>query len=194
LEIYLLRHGRTTRPGTYTGVSDVDLAETGRRQILSLSPHLLEIRFDHCYCSPLKRCRQSLSLLNIKCGLTIDENLREIDFGDWEGLSFAEVQDRFPEDVEGWMKAGDDFQFPRGDATRDFCLRVSGWFDELVRAAYNRVLVVSHGGVLRYGICQLLGIDKKHGFALHVEEGHLSKVFFAHGMGRLDFLNRMGSG
>ena len=192
MEIYLLRHGLTTQPGTYTGISDVDLAEAGRQQIRTLSPGLSKIKFDHCFCSPLRRCRQSFRLLDIKSELTIDENLQEINFGDWEGLSFTEVKERFPADVERWLKQGDGFQFPHGESTEDFCLRISRWFERLGRKAYDRVLVVSHGGVLRYGICHLLNLGKSHSFAFHVGEGLLSKVTVEHGAGRLEFLNRTG--
>ncbi|MEJ2058110.1 MAG: histidine phosphatase family protein, partial [Desulfofustis sp.] len=65
MEIYLLRHGATCRPGTYSGRSDIQLSETGRDQIRALRPLLNARKFDQCYCSPLSRCRETFELLEI---------------------------------------------------------------------------------------------------------------------------------
>jgi broad specificity phosphatase PhoE len=106
VEIYLLRHGHTPQPGTYTGSTDVELSIEGTRHVSNLSPLFDQLDFDCCFCSPLSRCRQTVSLLAIDAELIFDDCLREIDFGDWEGLSFADVQANYPEQLDKWAREG----------------------------------------------------------------------------------------
>ncbi len=189
MEFYLLRHGRTTQPGTYTGLSDAELSDTGRNQIRSLQPFFSNLSFDHCFCSPLVRCRETFKLLDIHTTFTIDKNLQEIHFGRWEGLSFDQIEERFPGQIEQWSKKNDDFRFPGGDSITEFNGRVCLWIDKLLTKNFNRVLIVSHAGVLRSFICHLLGIGPSHAFAFNVREGQVTKLTVTGGFGRLDFFN-----
>lgn len=189
MEIYLLRHGRTTQPGTYTGLRDVELCDTGRTQINSLQPLFSHSIFDHCYCSPLLRCRQTLELLDLKAVCTIDENLQEICFGQWEGLRVDQIEERFPGQIGQWSRLQENFRFPGGDMIVEFNDRVCRWFDKLLKKDFNRVLIVSHAGVLRTAICHLLGIDISHCFAFNIKEAGVAAVTVSDGFGRLDFFN-----
>ena len=103
MQIYLLRHGHTTQAGTYTGSSEVELSSEGREQVKKLSSFLRSIDFDHCFSSPLVRCRQTLSILAIGTEISYQESLREIDFGNWEGLTFEQILNSFPNQREEWL-------------------------------------------------------------------------------------------
>lgn len=192
MEIYLLRHGTTIQSGTYTGSSDVELSAGGRHQILSISRFFNSIGFDACFCSPLKRCRQSFTLLDINTECVLAESLREIDFGLWEGLSFKEIRDSYPDQLDSWTREGDDFRFPGGERIRTFNLRIIDWFDKLLTKDLNRVLIVAHGGVVRTGICHLVGIDSGSAFVFNPKEGRVAKVNVDDGLGQLEYFNCTG--
>jgi alpha-ribazole phosphatase len=192
VEIYLLRHGHTLQAGTYTGSTDVKLSAEGKQQITTLSPYFQSIKFDHCFCSPLIRCRQTLTLLGVDTECRFDDNLKEIDFGVWEGLSFVQVQKNFPNQLNDWVRADEDFSFPGGERIRAFNSRVVNCFDNLLTNNFNRVLIVAHGGVIRIAICHLLGIVTARAFAFNPMEGRVSMVHLVDGFGRLEMLNCRG--
>ena len=189
MEIYLLRHGTTIQSGTYTGRSDVELSADGEHQILSLAPRLKSVDFDACFCSPLKRCRQTLALLDIIAECNFVESLKEIDFGLWEGLSFKQIQNSYPDQLDSWARQGDDFRFPGGERIKTFNSRIIDWFDKLLTKDFNRVLIVAHGGVVRTGICHLVGIDSTKAFVFNPKEGRVAKISVDDGFGQLEYFN-----
>ena len=192
MEIYLVRHGETISSGTYTGSTDVELSPAGRQQARSLGLFLDQLHFDHCFCSPLVRCRDTFTLLDVDSDCSFTESLKEIDFGDWEGLSFDDIQTHYPDQLAEWSRESNDFRFPGGEKIRTFNTRISEWFDKLLTKDFNRVLIVAHGGVLRAGVCHLLGIDSRHAFAFSPKEGAVSKISATDGFAHLDFFNRRG--
>lgn len=192
VEIYLLRHGKTVMSGTYTGSTDVELSAVGRQQARSLNSFLNQVHFDHCFCSPLVRCRETLTLLDIDSECSFAESLKEIDFGSWEGLTFDEIQSRYPDQLANWTSEGEDFIFPKGEKIETFNMRVSEWFDKLLTKDSNRVLIVAHGGVLRAAICNLLDIDITRCFAFNPMEGAVSKVVVNNDFAHLEFFNCRG--
>jgi broad specificity phosphatase PhoE len=192
VEIYLLRHGQTPQTGTYTGRSNVQLSAEGTRQITVLAPFLKSIQFDTCICSPLDRCVQSLALLGVDSEPVYDESLREIDFGSWEGLSFEQIEKEFPDQLADWVRSGDQFNFPGGDTIRVFNSRIGDWLDDLLTRDLNRVLIVTHGGVIRIAICHLLGLDTSRAFGFNPMEGRVSMVRVTGDFGLLELFNCTG--
>lgn len=156
---------------------------------MSLQPVLADLVFDQCYCSPLKRCRETLAILGLEIACTVDKQLREIDFGQWEGLRFDQVEQRFPGQIERWSSLQERFRFPGGDEIARFNRRVCCWFDKLLKNNFNHVLIVSHAGVMRIAICHLLGIDRSNAFAFSIGEAALVKVAVNDGFGRLEYFN-----
>lgn len=192
MEIYLLRHGQTTQPGTFTGVTDVSLSKTGEAQIHSIYPLLAEAQIEYCYCSPLIRCTDTVRLLKLVCGVSVEDDLKEIDFGIWEGLNYEQVRQKYPVEIRRWEEQKDAFTFPRGAHIRKFNRRVHQWFDDLVNTGHNRVLVVAHGGVLRKGLSVLLDLGGETAFGLDFAEGAVSRVTIRSGFPYLDYFNCRG--
>lgn len=192
VEIYLLRHGQTVQSGTYTGISEVTLSEAGRQQIRSLIPVIGQLELNHCFCSTLYRCRESYELLGIEVPCTFDEDLREINFGNWEGLSFDQIQRTYGDQLNDWIMQGDNFTFPGGERISSFNERVTGWFDNLLTRDFDRVLIVAHGGVLRIGLCHLLDVKESSTFSFNFKEGALSQVEADDGFVHLEFFNYTG--
>ena len=189
MNIYFLRHGSTTASGTYTGSSDVELSEAGCNEIRSLATHLQNIDFDLCYCSPLTRCRTSFELLELDLTCIVDQRLREIDFGSWEGMSFDQIVAEDSQGMKSWASLKDAFQFPGGDSIKQFSLRVQSFVDELKSVTHENVLIVSHGGVIRYALTGLLGLGGDAAERFEITEAGLTLISFDHSFATLRFLN-----
>ena len=161
--IVLVRHGEPEESirGRCYGRLDVGLSARGREQV-RLTQHLLaDVPFMTVYSSPRRRAIESAGLLAAdRAGVTVDERLREIDFGIFEGLTYDEIARRFPEKYEEWMKRPTDVAFPGGETFAAMAARVRHAFDDLRRTHMGQVIVVvSHGGVNRVALASALGLD-----------------------------------
>lgn len=172
-QIFLLRHGDTGFGGRYIGSSDVPITAEGAQHLAALAPKISEMQFDLVLVSPLLRCQQSLEIL----GLTgeVSPLLREIDFGRWEKKSFAEVAVEDPELAVKWAEDAD-FAFPEGESMVSFRVRICQIAERLQRDEGYRVLVVTHGGVIRFLICHLLGIPVENYLLFDVAPGCLTEL------------------
>ncbi len=161
--LLLVRHCSTglVNKGRFIGSSDVKVDTDALHATAPLAQLVASYSPDHFYCSPLNRTRQTAEKLNEHLGLDIEieEKLQEIDFGRWEKLSFEEIAAQDPVRVHQWSKGQSDFTFPGGDQIGDFHKRVHYITQNLIRLPGDTVLVVTHGGVIRTIICQLLGLE-----------------------------------
>ena len=192
--LILLRHGRTGLSGRYVGSSDVPLSEEGRKQILDLRPDLGTMKIDGLLTSPMLRCTQSANLLDLGLPMQLDPDLREIDFGRWEGKSFAEIEAQDPALVQHWASGTDDFRFPDGEATSGFANRIDAVKNRLLASDARTLLLVTHGGVIRSLICGLLGLSQSNYLLFQVAKGHYSTIDLYDGGGVLTGFNLGGRG
>lgn len=192
--LILLRHGRTGLSGRYVGSSDVPLSEEGRKQILDLRPDLGTIKIDGLLASPMLRCTQSANLLDLGLPMQLDPDLREIDFGRWEGKSFAEIEAQDPALVQHWASGADDFCFPGGEATSGFANRIDTVKNRLLASDARTLLLVTHGGVIRSLICGLLGLSQSNYLLFQAAKGHYSTINLYDGGGVLTGFNLGGRG
>ena len=134
--------------------------EVDRPALQRLADQLPDI--DVWFCSPMLRARQTMDALQEQgcCpdGCTVEPGLREIDFGSWEGRTYAEIAAAEPERVQAWSDF-DTFSFPGGESTRDFVARCDAVLQRFLQQDWNRqVAAVCHGGVIRMLICLALGL------------------------------------
>jgi broad specificity phosphatase PhoE len=189
MRLILLRHGRTGLSGRYVGSSDVPLSEEGQAQILALRPGLGAMKIDTLLASPMLRCTQSVDLLGLRLPVQLDPDLREIDFGRWEGKTFAEIEAQDPELVRHWASGTDDFCFPGGEATARFTSRMAAVRNRLLAVDAKTLLLVTHGGVIRSLICGLLGLPQRNYLLFQVAKGHYSTMELYDGGGVLTGFN-----
>ena len=180
--LYLLRHGRVDNHGRYIGSTDLPLLPEGVKDLVAVSPYLRRQKIDEIYCSPLLRCRQTLEALNLDVRSAICPDLREIDFGEWEGLGFAEILQRDASLVEQWAEWSEDFSFPGGEGIGPFLQRIHKVRQMIDTAAADRLLVISHGGVIRQLICSCLGLGPENYLAFDIQPG-LCSVIELHSQG-----------
>ncbi len=154
--LILLRHGETGFPGKYIGSTDVALVKSGREQIKRLKPLFARTKIDLLLASPMLRCRQSCEILFPDYSVSFAEELREIDFGRWEGLSFTEIKHSHPGHISQWADWSVDFCFPGGEKISSFIERIAVIGRKIEKAQETNIFVVAHGGVIRALICWFL--------------------------------------
>nr|MBF0222536.1 alpha-ribazole phosphatase [Desulfobulbaceae bacterium] len=162
-KLFLVRHAETgdQYKGRYLGSTDVPISEGGFLQAEQLAERLSAQTINSCYCSPMRRCRQTTDIITrkISCDVTVDNQLVEIDFGRWEGATFTEICASDPEMVDQWCANFGEFTFPGGESSQHFYERVAGALDRLLACEEESVMLVAHGGVIRLMLCLLLGLN-----------------------------------
>jgi broad specificity phosphatase PhoE len=143
VEIWLIRHGQTewSRSGRHTGGTDLPLTPYGEEAAKSLASVLQAQSFDQVLASPLQRARRTAELAGFDDSESV-EDLREWDYGEYEGITSAQIHERNP----GWSIWTDGC--PGGESPADVLQRVSRVLDRC-RAVGGRSLLFAHGHVLR---------------------------------------------
>ena len=161
MNLYFLRHGETeqNKKKVFYGSLDVGLTEKGRLQAKKASKFFDAINFDKVYTSDRKRTKETAELVLEDQEFTMihDARINEIDFGEFEGKNYEEIQKRYPKQCEEWKNNWKDFVPPNGESYGQFYKRVQAFFDELLAQNDENVLVVTHGGVIRSLYCFVLG-------------------------------------
>src|SRR5579885_2454399 len=163
MRLVIVRHGATANnvQARYTGQSDIPLSALGERQAAALAERLRYERFDTIVTSDLRRARstaEAVARYNA-APLVEDGALREIAMGAWEGLTHAEVLERFPDACGAWEADPLRNAPPGGEALLAFAERVEGalkmWYK---RHPDGTVLWVTHGGLIGVLLCLVLGM------------------------------------
>src|SRR5712691_9755247 len=151
-EFLLGRHGETdwNRDRRFQGHADPGLNDTGRVQALELADELAAERIDAIYASDLARARETAEIIAGRVGapVVLDRELREIDVGEWQGLTWPEIEQRYPDGVRNWHEHGQGWE--RGETYDALGERVVAALRR-ISAAHpgGRVLIVGHGGTVR---------------------------------------------
>ena len=149
--IHLIRHGITegNQNGQYIGVTDIPLTTNGIKELERLREADVYPQVEVCYASPLLRCRQSLEIIYPEAIPILVEDLRECNFGVFEGRSAQELAG--DADYKAWT-AGRIAAPPGGESTADFTRRVCAGFGQAVRHmmenGITEAAAVVHGGVI----------------------------------------------
>lgn len=185
LTVVLTRHGLTDRsePEQHLGQRiDVSINDAGRRQAEALAKRLSAVHFDRILTSPLFRARETAEIIGGRTNVEADPRLKEMDYGAWEGLTYAQIDERDREARREWELAPDRLACPGGESGNDVAERVRGFLEDLIdehrrwhakasfRAATRPggpaeapvdrpVLVVAHSSTNRVLLCVALGTD-----------------------------------
>ena len=142
------------------GRTDVPLSKEGMVRSEKLAAALQKEPLVAIHSSPLQRARVLADMVSGASGVPVvyTDALREIDFGDCEGLVFEDVEKQFPNTHHAYLSGALDIAFPNGESFPAFRARVGRWLEELVATGQDGThLVVTHGGVTRAALCYLLG-------------------------------------
>ncbi len=201
--IYLIRHGQTvdSEERKYKGHIDVPLSEEGVEQARRLGEYMAGIfdngshpaeGLDHIYCSDLSRAVKTAECISDPFGLRpqVMPEIRERNFGRWEGMTFDEIRAEYPEEFDAWADDPLKFSPVGGESTEDVRDRVMPAFNEIVRVNQGKhIAIVAHGGVNRVVLCEILGIPLEHIFRVEQGFAGLSIIEFHEDMPVVKVLN-----
>lgn len=185
--LILVRHGQiqTEYLGRLIGATDAALDPVGEAQARALASRVAHWQPDVCYCSPMRRCQQTARLMVPELPLRFDEQLREVDFGRWERRTFEEAAREDPACMAHWSAFAPEFAFPEGESLASFLHRVKSSIERLANDEAERVLAVTHGGVIRLALCHLLGLESRKYLAFNIGYAALAVVDLFDGGGVL---------
>ena len=163
--IYLVRHGETewNQDARIQGKTDIPLNARGRQQAEALADRLADVPLEHIYTSDLSRARVTAELIAARQPRAVPvvalPELRECDYGLWEGLTRPEVAGRFPGDWSNWQKRGGSGRPTGGEDIIALAERTGRVFDEAAGEG-KTILISAHRGSLRAILCHALGIEQ----------------------------------
>ncbi|GAA3396213.1 bifunctional RNase H/acid phosphatase [Streptomyces roseoviridis] len=194
----LLRHGETAltpeKRFSGSGGSDPELSAAGRRQAEAVAAALAARgTIQEIISSPLTRCRQTAQTVAARLGLDvrIEQGLRETDFGAWEGLTFAEVRERYGDDLDAWLASPKAAPTGGGESFATVSRRVAATRDRLTAAHPGRtVLLVTHVTPIKTLVRLALGAPPESLFRMELSAASLSAVaYYADGNASVRLLN-----
>jgi broad specificity phosphatase PhoE len=187
VELWLIRHGETewSAEGRHTGLTDLPLTERGRQRAAALGKYLAGTKFAAVLCSPLRRARETCEIAGFGAQAVVDDNLREWDYGVYEGKTTQEIQAEIP----GWsvwkdpIVGGETVEHvgERADAVIAHALSAAagprsdesdlGHPDGVVKVA-----LFAHAHILRILAARWVGLEARGGALLVLETGSLSAL------------------
>jgi probable phosphoglycerate mutase len=164
MKLYMVRHGQTasSRENRFSGTSDPPLTAAGEAMADAFARAYASITWDAIYTSPMLRTRQTAAPLCQRTGIqaTVEDGLKEIGYGEWEGLRQEEVQERWPVAFEYWADDVASRGTPGGETAFHVAARAMRVVEAIrCRHEQGNVLLVSHKATLRVITCALLGLD-----------------------------------
>lgn len=169
MEIYLVRHTSVAvTKGTCYGQLDVELADSFIEEAEKVKRHLPK-EFDAVFSSPSKRCVKLVEELNF-IDYQTDSRLLEMNFGDWEGTKWEEINQA---ELNSWMEDFVTVKPKNGECLLDIYHRVSDFLNQLRSGNLDKVLIVTHGGIIRCVKAYILHIPLSQIFEIPVDFGEI---------------------
>lgn len=194
ITLYFVRHGETVwnHSGRYQGMTDVPLSETGKRQAARTEDFFRDIPLDGVYSSDLSRAVDTARGIAESHHLTLqkDSRLRELSFGDWEGLTYDEIEARWPGSIESMYRKPAEIRISGGETFGEVEKRASAAVQDIMGSREEKTfLIVSHGGTIRTMLCSLLGLPLDKAWTFCQANANVSCVLCSEDRNLLYLLN-----
>lgn len=181
LRLYLIRHGEVegAAVGRLLGFTDPRLSNRGLEQASRLAENLASTQLTAIYSSDLLRASQTADAIAERHRMSVQPRaaFREINMGEWEGRTIADVHAEAPERVEQLFTDPASFKYPDGESFADFTARVQGALEQLmVTHESGELVLVAHGGVCRTIIGSALGMPMRNWLRLAQDQGCLNLI------------------
>jgi broad specificity phosphatase PhoE len=173
----LIRHGETawSLSGQHTGVTDIPLTENGRSHARRLAPLLSDATFSLVLTSPMQRARETCALVGLGDRATIDDDLMEWRYGEYEGLTTKEIREKHP----GWSIFADGC--PGGESPEQIAARIDRVMAR-VRSVQGDVALIAHGHLFRVFAARWLGLPPAAGSHFLLDTATVSVLSYYHGV------------
>ncbi len=179
--LYLVRHGQVAAGHTdrYHGHNDIGLSPEGVQQFEDLAAQLAATPLAGVYSSDLNRTIKGAEIISRGRELKpqVIPEFREVNFGSWEGLTFAEIMTQYPAELEERFRDLANFRIPGGESLKDVRARALPQLQELLaRHANESFLLVAHAGLNRVILSEAMGLPLDHLFRLDQSYGCLNII------------------
>jgi alpha-ribazole phosphatase len=153
-----VRHGEPSQVGLLLGHSDIKLSALGEQQLTDCFANL---QFDRLITSPLQRCFVSADKIAKQRNVTLEvtSSIKEMDFGDWDGLSYETLWQQSPSIGDFWQNPTQ-VTPPNGETLLSFQERVNTWWQNLIKEDKGDVVIVTHAGVIKQVLANLFNDEE----------------------------------
>jgi len=193
-KVYLVRHGQTAwnLEEVFRGRADIPLDETGKKEVHLAGEALKDERLHAIYSSPLSRSMETAENIakfqNIP--VTPLEPIIDISYGEWEGKSLVEVQEKYPDLYSLWLREPHKIQFPGGENLNDVRRRTMAAVEGLVaKHTDDTIALVAHRVPNKVICCALLGIDNSNFWRIQQDTASTNGFIYKNGQWIVSFLN-----
>ncbi len=182
MELYLVRHGETesNKQKRYQGWTESPLSEKGLRQAENAGLFLSRMEVSAVYSSDLNRAVNTAQVIGAARGLKpkVTPLLREIHFGEWEGLTFEEIEKSWGHQISSWLDDPFHKAAPGGETLEKVCQRMRIFLEEVsgIHQDGDRLVAVSHGGSIRALLYNLLSLDLPSFWEIRIDNASISLV------------------
>lgn len=181
IRLILVRHGVTVcnENKLMSGLTDSKLSEKGKLQANKLANYLKDEKIDKIYITPFSRTRETIKKLAEFNNIKIEETskLNEINFGDFESLSFNEIENIYPKEVDKMLIEGFKYKYPNGESLEETFYRVRDEVKKIINENNNStILICSHGGTIRNIISYLLCDDYKYHWNFKIDNASITEI------------------
>jgi phosphoserine phosphatase len=200
VRLLLVRHGETewNRQGRFQGQIDVPLNENGRLQAQKAAAFLRDIALDFAVSSPMQRPKETAEIIlrhHPDVNLELQDGLREISHGLWEGKFETEIDQEFPGELHRWRTVPAEVQMPDGENLQQVWERSAIAWQSVVQTALTKGLqtgiVVAHDATNKSLLCQILGLSAENFWNFRQGNGAVSVIDYPSGLSGLPVLQAM---
>lgn len=193
-KLIIVRHGQTlwNLERKYQGHSDIALSETGLKQAMAVAERLAEESVDAVYASDLSRACKTAEHIAAKHNLTVTivPELREIKFGEWEGLTYDEITEKWPGLLGKLWTTPDELEIPGGETFQQLKARAYTAIKKIVADHPGQtVVVVAHGGTIGTILCAILDIHLNHVWSIRQDNTAVNIIEYYDGRPTITLLN-----
>jgi len=183
-KVYLVRHGQTewNKKLTFRGRIDIPLNEDGHREAEALAEALKDKDIDAIYTSPLRRSIDTAqpTAKHFHLHIVPVGGLIDISYGDWEGLTFKEVKEKYKDLYGQWEKRPDLVRFPHGETLDEVRERSFSAFKGIVKENPGQsILVIPHRVVNKVLLCAVLGLSNSHFWEIKQDTGCVNVIEYS---------------
>lgn len=180
--IYLVRHGNIDagQEKRYIGATDLPLSKEGIMQAQRLKKFFYSINIEKAYVSPLMRCIQTADIIfkNRDIERVLVKEFTEINMGQWEGKTFKYIKSFFPEQFKKRGENIDTFVPTGGESFQQLRDRVIPIYESIVKNSLGNIIIISHAGVNRIILSNLLSIPIKNIFQIDQQYGCIDEIYY----------------
>ena len=179
VKLILVRHALTVdnQKSRLSGHIDSSISEEGKEQIDKITNYLKDFDIDKIYTTTSSRTKDTVKKLSELKSIEIieKESLNEISFGDFEGLTFDEIKDKYPKEFQDMIEKGYEYKYPNGESLIDSYNRVCIELDNIISNNDDRtILICSHGGTIRNIITYLISNSYKYHWNFKIDNGSVT--------------------